>query len=43
MLIGELMGKRPLGRLRCRWEDNVKMDPIVIGIELAGSVNHGVS
>jgi hypothetical protein len=19
-------GERPLGRLRCRWEDNVKMD-----------------
>jgi hypothetical protein len=20
-------GKRPLGVLRCRWEDNIKMDP----------------
>jgi len=23
---GEPEGKRPLGRPRCRWEDNIKMD-----------------
>jgi hypothetical protein len=23
---GETGGKRPLGKLRCRWEDNIKMD-----------------
>ena len=23
---GETDGKRPLGRLKCRWEDNIKMD-----------------
>jgi len=23
---GNLMLKRPLGRPRCRWEDNIKMD-----------------
>ena len=22
---GKLVGKRPVGRLRCRWEDNIKM------------------
>jgi hypothetical protein len=25
-LFGEYEGKRPLGRPRCRWEDNIKMD-----------------
>jgi hypothetical protein len=25
-LVEEPKGKRPLGRLRCRWEDNSKMD-----------------
>ena len=24
--MGKPEGKRPLGRLRCRWEDNIKMD-----------------
>ena len=26
MLVGKPEGKRPLGRPRCRWEDNIKMD-----------------
>jgi hypothetical protein len=26
VLIGKPVGKRPLGRPRCRWEDNIKMD-----------------
>jgi len=26
VLVGKLDGKRPLGRLRHRWEDNIKMD-----------------
>jgi hypothetical protein len=26
VLVGKPEGKRPLGRLRCRWEDNIKMD-----------------
>ena len=26
ILVGKSDGKRPLGRLRCRWEDNIKMD-----------------
>jgi hypothetical protein len=24
--VGKLVGKRPMGRPRCRWEDNIKMD-----------------
>jgi hypothetical protein len=24
--VGKLEGRRPLGRPRCRWEDNIKMD-----------------
>jgi hypothetical protein len=26
VLVGIPDGKRPLGRPRCRWEDNIKMD-----------------
>ena len=26
VLVGKSEGKRPLGRTRCRWEDNIKMD-----------------
>jgi hypothetical protein len=26
VLVGKLEGMRPLGRPRCRWEDNIKMD-----------------
>ena len=25
VLVGKPEGKRPLGRQRCRWEDNIKM------------------
>ena len=28
---GEPEGKRPLGRPRCRWEDNIKMDLQEVG------------
>jgi hypothetical protein len=31
LLVRKLEGKRPLGRLRCRWMDNIKMDPEEIG------------
>jgi hypothetical protein len=31
MLVGNPEGKRPLGRPRCRWVDNIKMDLIEIG------------
>jgi hypothetical protein len=27
ILVGKLGGKRPLRRLRRRWEDNIKMNP----------------
>jgi hypothetical protein len=26
VLVGKPEGKRPVGRPRCRWEDNIKMD-----------------
>ena len=26
VFVGKPEGKRPLGRPRCRWEDNIKMD-----------------
>ena len=31
-LIGKPTGKRPLGRPKRRWEDNIRMDPKEIGI-----------
>jgi hypothetical protein len=29
--VGKPEGKRPLGRPRCRWVDNIKMDLLEIG------------
>jgi hypothetical protein len=31
VLVGKPEGKRPLGRSRCRWEDNIKMDLQEVG------------
>ena len=31
VLVGKPEGKRPLGRPRCRWENNIKMDLQEIG------------
>ena len=31
VLVGKSEGKRPLGRPRCRWEDNIKMDLQEVG------------
>jgi hypothetical protein len=31
VLVGKPEGKRPLGRLRRRWEDNITMDPQEVG------------
>jgi hypothetical protein len=31
ILVGRPEGRRPLGRPRRRWEDNIKMDPREIG------------
>jgi hypothetical protein len=33
VLAGRLEGKTPLARPRCRWEDNIKMDLMEIGID----------
>jgi hypothetical protein len=33
VLVGRPEGKRPLGRHRCRWENNIKMDLGEIGID----------
>jgi len=31
VLVGKPEGKRPFGRTRCRWDDNIKMDPQEVG------------
>jgi hypothetical protein len=36
LLVGKPEGKRPLGRPRRRWIDNIKMDLSEIGIECCG-------
>jgi hypothetical protein len=33
VLVWRLEGKRPLGRPKCRWEDNIKMDLREVGID----------
>jgi hypothetical protein len=33
ILVERPEGKRPLGRPRCRWEDNIKLDLREIGIK----------
>jgi hypothetical protein len=33
VLVGRPEVKRPLGKPRCRWEDNIKMDLREIGID----------
>jgi hypothetical protein len=34
VLVGKPEGKRPLGRPRRRWEDNIKMDLQEVGCEI---------
>jgi hypothetical protein len=36
LMVGKPEGKRPLGRPRCRWIDNIKMDLLEVGL---GNVN----
>jgi hypothetical protein len=36
LLIGKPEGRRPLGRPRRRWIDNIKMAPIEIGLSVVG-------
>jgi hypothetical protein len=31
VLLGKREGKKPLGRPRCKWEDNIKMDVQEVG------------
>jgi hypothetical protein len=31
VLVGKQEGKRPMGKPRCRWEDNIKMDLQEVG------------
>jgi hypothetical protein len=46
ILVGKPEGKKPLGRPRCRWEDNIRMDLREIGwgginwIDLAQDRDH---
>jgi hypothetical protein len=41
VLVGRPKGKRPLGRPRRRWEDNINMDPREIGIDGANWIKLG--
>jgi hypothetical protein len=34
LLVGKPEGKRPLGRLRCRWLYNIKMDLLDMGLNV---------
>jgi hypothetical protein len=34
LLVGKSEGKRPLGRPRSRWIDNIKMDLLEIGLSV---------
>jgi hypothetical protein len=38
VLVGKPEGKRPLGRAKHRWEDNIKIDLREIGIDEANRV-----
>jgi hypothetical protein len=38
ILVGRTEGKRPLGRPRRRWEDNIKMDLTEMGIDGANCI-----
>jgi hypothetical protein len=31
IFVGKPQGKRPLGRTKCRWEDNIKIDLREVG------------
>jgi hypothetical protein len=34
LLVGKPEGKRPLGRPRCRWIDNIKIDLLEMGLNV---------
>jgi hypothetical protein len=35
LVVGKPEGKKPLGRPRCRWMDNIKMDLLERGLNVA--------
>jgi hypothetical protein len=39
MLVGKPEAKRPLGKPRCRWVDNIKMDVREIGWDGTGWID----
>jgi hypothetical protein len=39
LLVGKPEGKRPLGRPRCRWIDNIKMDILEIGLNVVDGID----
>jgi hypothetical protein len=41
VLVGRLEGKRPLGRPRCMWENNIKIDLRKIGIDGTNAIRLG--
>jgi hypothetical protein len=41
ILVVKPEGKRPFGRPRCRWEDNIKIDLTEIIFGVAGSCEYG--
>jgi hypothetical protein len=43
ILVGRPESKRPLGRPRRRWEDNIKLDLMEIGIYVANWIQTGSS
>jgi len=42
VLVGKTGGKRPLGRPRRRWEDNIKMDLQEVGCGVYGLYRSGL-
>jgi hypothetical protein len=39
MMMGKPEGKRPLGRPRCRWGENIKMNHIDIGWDVMDCID----
>jgi hypothetical protein len=39
ILVGNCKGKSPLGRHRCRWKNNIKMELTEMGLENLGWIN----
>jgi hypothetical protein len=39
LLVGKREGKRPLGRPRLRWIDNIKMDLLEIGLSVVDCID----